>query len=56
MKNVLEVDFSGNVLIISIYSMSRRKLILSISLRKRISREKLRPTGLEGASGRALDP
>ena len=36
--------------------MSKKRLILSTSLRKRIRREKLRPIGLEGASGRALDP
>ena len=37
--------------------MSRRKLILNTSLKKAIVRwEKARATGLEGASGRALDP
>ena len=37
--------------------MSRRKLTLSIGLRKTIVRwEKARAIGLKGASGRALDP
>jgi len=57
MKNVLEVDYNGNALIISVYSMSRKRLILSTSLRKIIVRwEKVRAIGLKGASGRTLDP
>ena len=57
MRNVYKVDNGGNVLIISIYSMPRKRLILSTSLRQKIvNREKVKPIGLEGASGRALDP
>ena len=57
MKNVLKADYSGSVLIISAYSMFKRKLILSIGLKKIIVNwEKVRPIGLEGASGRILDP
>ena len=42
---------------ISVYSISRRKLILSTSLRKTIVRwEKIRAIELKGASSRALDP
>ena len=37
--------------------MSKRKLILSTSLKKTIARqEKVKAIGLKGASGRALDP
>ena len=37
--------------------MSRKRLILSTGLKKIIVRwEKVRPIGLKGASGRALDP
>ena len=44
-------------MIISVYSISKRKLILSTGLRKIIVRwEKVRAIGLKGASGRALDP
>ncbi len=57
MRNVLEADYSGNVLIISIYNISKRKLTLSTGLRKIIVRqEKARAIGLKGASSRALDP
>ena len=57
MKNVLKAGNSGSILIISVYGMSRKRLILSTSLKRIIvSREKLRPIGLKGASSRALDP
>ena len=57
MKNVLEADYSGNVLIISVYSISTKRLILSTSLKRMtVNREKARAIGLKGASGRALDP
>jgi len=36
--------------------MSKRRLILNIGLKKRISQENLRPIELEGANSRALDP
>ena len=36
--------------------MSKRKLVLSTGLRGRYSWEKGRPIGLEGTSGRVLDP
>ena len=57
MKNVLKAGNSGNTLIISVYSISRRKLIPNTSLKQKIVNwEKVRPIGLEGASGRTLDP
>ena len=57
MRNVLEVDYSGNILTISVYSMSRRKLTPSTSLRKTIIRQKkARAIGPKGASNRTLDP
>ena len=57
MKNVLEVNNSKNILIISVYSISRKRLILSTSLRRIIVNwEKVKPIGLKRASGRALDP
>ena len=57
MKNDLEADYSGNVLITSIYSISRKRLILSTSLRRiTVNWEKARTIGLKGASGRTLDP
>ena len=57
MRNVLEVDYGGNILTISVYGMFRRKLILSIGLKKIIVNwEKVRPIGLEGASSKALKP
>ena len=56
MRNVLEADYSRNILIISVYNMSRKRLILNISLRKRINWEKLKSIGLKRASNRALNP
>ena len=57
MRNVLGVDCGGNVLIINIYSMSRKRLTLNTSLRRMIVNwEKARPIRLEGASSRTLDP
>ena len=54
---ILEVDNSGNVLIISIYSISRKRLTLSTGLRRIIvSQEKARPIGIKGASSKTLDP
>ena len=56
MKNVLKAGNSGNTLIISVYSISRRKLIPSTGLKRTIVNwEKVRPIGLKGASSRALD-
>jgi len=46
---------SGNAQRTIAYSMSKRKLTKSIG-QKSISWEKARPTGIKGASGRALDP
>ena len=44
-------------MIISVYSISRRKLTPSIGLKKIIVRqEKARAIGPKGASSRALDP
>ena len=57
MKNILKADYSGNALIISIYSISRKRLILSTSLKRMtVNWEKARPIGLEGASSRTLNP
>ena len=57
MKNVLEADYSGNVLIINVYSISKRRLILNTGLKRTIVNwEKVRAIGLKGASGRVLDP
>ncbi len=56
MKNILEEDSSGNILTISVYSMSRKRSTLNIGLRRMtVSREKVRPIGLKGVSGRALN-
>ena len=56
-KNILEADSSKNILIINIYSISKKKLVLSTSLRRMtVSQEKARPTGLKGASSTALNP
>ncbi len=44
-------------MIISIYSISRKRLTLSTSLKRIIvSQEKAKPIGLEGASSKTLNP
>ena len=56
MKNVLGENSSRNIQIISARGISKRRLILSTSLKKRISWEKSRPIRPKGASGSTLDP
>ena len=48
-------DINGNAQRTIAHGMSKRKLTESIG-QKSISWEKARPTGLKGASNKALDP
>ena len=57
MKSVSKADYSGNILIISVYNISKERLILSIGLKGIIINwEKVKAIVLKGASGRTLNP